>query len=191
MGAAPLELAILFNEQLIDETWIQVVGYDVNMVLQALMIRLGPCDHIRVIRFRQESMLTVKAWIWDIVLQQPGRIAQLLLQSLQDRIVEQSAHFKIVAPCLVGQLHLELKLLVKLHELCTTLQALICAFMENVQQAKDNVRVFDLQVQRWRVLPVDADALPGEEGLFQTVFNIFIILLALGKRIQVFLIFQP
>ena len=93
-------------------------------------------------------MLTVKARIFDIVLKQPSRIAQLLLQSLQDSIVDQSAHFKIVAPRLVGQLHLELKLLVKLHEHCTTLQTLIGAFMENVQQAKDNIRVLDLEVQR-------------------------------------------
>ena len=96
------------------------------------MIRLGPRDYIRVVRFRQESVLTVEAWIRDIVLQQPGRIAQLLLQGLQDRIMDQSAHFKIVAPRLVGQLHLELKLFVELHELCITMKILIGALMENV-----------------------------------------------------------
>ena len=61
-------------------------------------------------------MLVIEGWVPHKLLQAPCRVSQLLLERLQDGVVDQGAHFQVMAPSLVRKLHLELHMLVKIHE---------------------------------------------------------------------------
>lgn len=165
MSLAPGQFAGLLNKEILQEPRLQIVLHQSNLLLQKRPVGLGTNIESLVVSLVQKAVLAVEARVTNKQTQNFGAVAQLLLQSLENRVVDQCAHLDVLAPCLELELHFEFENLVNAHEVVRFNQVEVNVLVEHVEQRQQGIIVDNLEVESCVVLPKNAQALPGIEGV--------------------------